>query len=170
MRIVIVSLLTGQLGRDVAALREEYDAKTHKAIGPHLTIGGPVETDVSTESILSKAQAIASKIRRFHVTGGSVANFLPTSNTIFIEIENCELLQNLHAVLSHGLNWEEKYKYHPHITITEYLSQEQTQSSFLELNNKWNRVPTKHFIDELSFLAKNESGIWESVGGVRLRE
>lgn len=156
-RIAVACILSGAAGRAVDALRKQYDPQSAAAIPAHVTLAGPVDV----ESALGVDALIASCLvgqAAFPVRVGGVATFLPSSATCYLRIGPVRQLTALHDLLISVLGWQEQWPYAPHVTITEYLSHEETSLVAEHLRHltfcECDRVSS------VTLLRKQPDGVW----------
>ena len=157
-RLVIAYLLKGKAANTINGLRQKYDVKTATAIAGHLTIAGPCNTETPLSQIQGVVARFAATLQPITLTISGVETFLPISATCYLGISPKEPLKALHDALVSQLNWTESYPYHPHVTITEYLTHAKTEEAADQLQNL--NIHETDTLDSLTLLKKDFRGTW----------
>jgi len=119
-------MLSGEGAMVVNALRRQYDPRTALAIDAHVTFAGPWDGEEPVSSIEAELVSVADELEPFELTITEVRSFLPTTPTCYLEVEPEKQLVALHDALVRRLGWRDSFPYVPHVTIAEYLSEEET--------------------------------------------
>jgi 2'-5' RNA ligase len=154
----IAHMFKGHVADVVDNLRKKYDEKTANAVGPHVTMAGPCDSDMTDEEVTSILSLVASKTRSFRLTIMNIDTFLPVSSTSFLRIKPKKRLITIHNKLVLKLGWEEAFPYHPHVTITEYLSPKETFEVVSKMRK--NKFHETDILDSIALLQKNQVGKW----------
>jgi 2'-5' RNA ligase len=157
-RFGIAHMFKGQVADVVDNLRKKYDEKTANAIGPHVTVAGSCNSDMTDEEVTTILSLVASKTRSFKLTITNIDTFLPVSSTSFLRIKSKKRLITLHNKLVSKLGWEEVFLYYPHVTITEYLSPKETFEVVSEMRKI--KFHETDILDTIALLQKNQNGKW----------
>ncbi len=157
-RLAIAAMLTGAAAEVVNALREKYDPRSAAAIGAHVTVAGPADTEMDIESAAGIVAEVAEQVSAFEVTVGGVRTFLPVSPVCYLEVRPQDLLRALHEELVARLGWQEQFGYTPHATIAEYLEAGETERVARELEAADFRA--QDCLRVLTLLEKEASGVW----------
>ena len=157
----IVSMLSGKAAEVVNRLREQYDPKTARAVGAHVTLAGPVTTKQPLTEVASVLAAVVEESLPFDVTVSGLRSFQPKSQTSYLGIAPVEKLAGVHDALIARLGWQERFEYLPHVTITEYLSAEETSAAASEMGDLDFRLV--HHVRALTLVEKDEDGVWQTV-------
>jgi 2'-5' RNA ligase len=154
----IAHMFKGHVADVVDNLRKKYDEKTANAIGPHVIVAGPCDSDMTDEEVTTILSLLASKTRSFKMTITNIDTFLPVSSTSFLHIEPKKRLITLHNKIVSKLGWEEAFPYHPHVTITEYLSPKEMFEVVSEMCKI--KFHETDILDTIALLQKNQNGKW----------
>ncbi len=157
----IVSMLSGEAAEVVNRLREQYDPKTARAVGAHVTLAGPVTTEQPLTEIASVLAAVVEGSLPFDVTISGLRSFQPKSQTNYLGIAPVEKLAAVHDALVARLGWQERFEYVPHVTITEYLSAEETSAVASEMSQLDLRLTDQ--VQALTLVERDEHGVWQTV-------
>lgn len=157
-RLLIAHMISGQAANIINTFRKKYDRMTATAIDAHVTLAGPCDTSLTVTEITTVTAHVASDAIPFELTITGVDTFLPSSATSFLHIEPKEQLVALHDELVAQLNWEEAFPYHPHITITEYLSPAETSEVARKLHTS--NIHETDMLDTIALLEKSSDGKW----------
>jgi 2'-5' RNA ligase len=161
-------MIRGEAGDIIDALRKEHDEMTAAVIGAHVTLAGPCDTALALEEIAAVMNRAAANTKPFKITIANVGTFLPVSPTSFLKTEPQARLKALHNDLVAQLRWEEAFPYHPHVTITEYLSPAETAEVVRRLNTF--DIEVTDTLDTIALLEKGSDGKWMPLHESRLRE
>jgi 2'-5' RNA ligase len=166
MRVGIAYMLTGEAAQAVNALRQRYDPQTAAIIDAHVTLAGPSETATPLAEMVDTLRRCAVELLPFDLTIGGVSTFLPVSRACFLEIEPRERLVALHDRLMSEFGWTEQQHFHPHVTITEYLSASETETVAAQLRTY---APTlKDRLSSLSFFYEETEERWNLAAQIPL--
>lgn len=165
-RLLIAHMLSGRAANTINALRRKYDGKTAAAIDAHVTLAGPCNTALSVAEITTVTARVAFDAIPFELTIAGVDTFLPTSTTSFLHIGPQERLAALHDELVAQSRWKEAFPYHPHITITEYLSPAETSEVARKLHTF--NIHETDMLDTIALLEKGPDGKWMLLREFRL--
>ena len=157
-RLAIAYLLKGKAANTINNLRQKYDVKTATAIAGHLTIAGPCNTETPLSQVQDVVARFAATLQPIPLTIRGVETFLPISATCYLGINPKEPLKALHDALVSQLNWTECYPYHPHVTITEYLTPARTEEAADQLQGL--NIHETDTLDSLTLLEKDFRGTW----------
>lgn len=139
------------------SLRKRYDSH-YNLIPPHITIKEAFELE-SVEEIVKHIEEVTQSIPPFTLNVSKIKSFLPTSPVVYLALEDNPDIYELHEKINSGpLFHEAKYKFIPHITVAQDLSDE-------ELHDIHGRLKLKNFamefpIDRIHLLYQIESGAW----------
>ena len=157
----LVSYIPGALGEFLDRLREELVAgcKPHA----HVTILPPRST---TADLQTNSRTIEDRLDSFgsfqvRLTGVQI---FKKSNVIYAALDQGEAeLTVMHAALAvEGLRFDEKFPYHPHVTLAQELDAA-TVPQVLELaTRRWREsIPTSTFVvDSLTFVQNRGGNNW----------
>lgn len=141
----------------VNALRKRYDSH-YNLIPPHITIKGAFDLNNVKEAI-SHLEKVTQQIPPFTLRVNRIKTFLPTTPVVYFALEDDPGIYNLHEqVNSEMLHHEAMYKFIPHITIAQDLSNQ-------ELHDIYDRLRMKDFdisfeVDRIHLLYQIENGTW----------
>ncbi|ADC50866.1 hypothetical protein BpOF4_14075 [Alkalihalophilus pseudofirmus OF4] len=151
------------------SFRMRYDSH-YALIPPHITVKEPFEiSDDNLPYITSKLRDIAKSSSPVEIDVYKVDTFSPQSNTIFFKIKEHETLSELYAKL-HQEPFEEntKYKFIPHVTIGQDLSNDEVADVVGRLKMK--KIEHHEVIDRMQLLYQLENGSWTVYETYRLGE
>jgi len=157
-RLGIVHMLSGQAAETINKLRWKYDPKSARAVGAHVTLAGPFDTEAPLEEIKDTIDGIVKGIEPFDVQIEGVDTFLQNPFVCYFCIEPREKLASINSLLIAQLGWKDKFSYHPHVTVTEYLSREETEELFKQLQQLEIRMRDR--MDKITLVERNEEGAW----------
>jgi len=139
--------------------RKRYDTH-YPLIPPHITVKEPFELqEGEVEAFIKKAQAAKKGIGPIRLVASRVHSFWPVNNVIYLRVEDCPALTELHERL-HGPDFPntKAYRFVPHITIAQDLSD-------IEHNDIYDRLKMLSFyheemIDTFHLLYQDDTGMW----------
>jgi 2'-5' RNA ligase len=138
-------------------------AKTHVTILPPRPLASGVPEDA-----WSDLNDSLNLFPPFRVELTSVEVFAGT-NVIYISIgAGFRELEQMHAALNQGpLQFDEPYKYHPHVTLAQQLSAEQVEAAAALARRRWREFPySRSFtVDRLTFVQNTEENRWADLAG-----
>ncbi|MGO4889387.1 YjcG family protein [Anaerobacillus sp. MEB173] len=146
--------------QDIAnSYRMRYDSH-YTLIPPHITLKEPFKTsDENLTSIINEVHEIAKQTKPFFIKVNKVRTFHPLNNTIYLGIEENEALNTLQNRLnSNNLNQEQKYKFVPHITIGQELSDGELFDVVGRL--KMEDINHEEIIDRIQLLYQLDNDSW----------
>jgi 2'-5' RNA ligase len=104
----------------------------------------------------------------FRVELTSVEVFAGT-NVIYLAIgAGFRELEQMHTALNRGpLQFDEPYKYHPHVTLAQQLSVDQVEAAAALARRRWREFPYSHSftIERLTFVQNTEENRWADLAG-----
>ncbi|MFY9674951.1 MAG: 2'-5' RNA ligase family protein, partial [Terriglobales bacterium] len=126
-RYALVSYVRNPVGQFVETLRRElHPYMPH--MPAHLTILPPRELSRSESSALECLEEACSQVIPFDVELGNVETFLPTTPTVFIQVQRAAYrMRELHDQLGKMLCCDENWPYIPHLTIVKTERDEDAQ-------------------------------------------
>ena len=157
----VVSYIPGALGEFLDRLREELvsGCKPHA----HVTILPPRPT---TADIQTNIRTIEDRLDRFgpFQVGLTGVRIFKQSNVIYAAIDQgwTELVA-MHAALDvEGLRFDEKYSYHPHVTLAQEVDPAVVPEVFDLAKRRWQEsVPARSFlVDTLTFVQNRGGNNW----------
>ena len=127
------------------ALRKEYDPRGQEICGTHISVTVPIPRPLS-ETNWYELKSIASGIKPFTVYYGPLINYLPAPG-VCLAIEPKDALDSLRAALENAAVFKgappRKYPFSPHMTIAEFITEEETTTLMTELKDI---APTGFFL------------------------
>jgi 2'-5' RNA ligase len=169
-RYALVAYLHHPIGQFVENLRQEL----HPVIAhmpAHLTILPPRELRGTEQAALEFLEEACSRVVPFDVEMGDIATFLPTTPTVFIQVQRAAYrMRELHDQLcAHGLQCNEAWPYIPHLTILKTDLDQQARDAAAVAEERWAqfRGPRTVHVDELMFV-RETNGVWQDVGLIPL--
>jgi 2'-5' RNA ligase len=166
-RLIIAHILSGYAAMEVDALRHQYDPRTAAAMEAHVTLAGPVDTDVPLLEIEAVVRQCAAEAESCDLVIEGATTFLPTTSTAYLPVGPTDRLVALHDLLLGRLGWTEEYHYVPHVTVAEHLSPAQTEAVVKQLATVHIFVCDR--LDSIALLEKSSTGKWASMVTCRLR-
>jgi 2'-5' RNA ligase len=139
--------------------RKRYDPH-YALIPPHLTLKTVFESsDGEIKGISNKLRQIAENHKPIHLKIAKVSSFQPVNNTIYLKVEQNPELNDLYKKLNEELpDVESKYKFVPHITIGQKLSNDEHSDVYGQL--RMLGINREEQIDRFHLLYQLENGSW----------
>ena len=147
--------------QDVAnSYRKRYDPH-YALIPPHVTLKEAFEEDEEhIDTLVNRLSKIAKETQPFTLNVNKLSTFAPVTNAIYLKVEPAEELVNLHERLhsEEELPKEKTYKFVPHITIAQKLSDDEHSDVFGSLKMMGHEF--EETIDRFQLLYQLENGMW----------
>ncbi len=144
----------------INSYRKRYDPH-YALIAPHLTLKEPfyVEDEAELKELAQQVHEISDNIQPFTLHVYKVASFHPVNNVIHFKVKEEERLMKLHEQLhQEELYSERPYRFVPHITVAQNLSDEEHHDVLESL--KMMDIDHKEEIDRFQLLYQLENGSW----------
>jgi 2'-5' RNA ligase len=169
-RYALVTYVRNPVGDFVTDLRRELHP-TLAHMPAHLTVLPPRELIGSEAAALEFLEEACSRVVPFSVELGGVETFLPTTPTVFIQVQQAAYrMRELHDQLcGRGLRCDENWPYIPHLTIMKTETDAEAQAAFEVARERWAQFPGKRQVDveELVFVRENGNR-WQDLAPVPL--
>ncbi len=167
----VVAYVRNDLGRFVEDLRREvHPEQVH--LGSHLSILPPRHLEGSEEDARNLLRKLCRSFDPFEVTLSEVANFLPTTPTVFLRISyGAYRMRELHDLLHQGpLGGAEQWPYIPHLTLAKVDDLQRAQEIYDIALQHWKRYRGSRqvLVDEITFVRNNGADGWRDVTPVPL--
>ncbi len=167
----VVAYVRNDLGRFVEDLRREVHPE-HVHLGSHLSILPPRRLEGSEDQARNLLRKLCRTFDPFEVTLSEVANFLPTTPTVFLRISyGAYRMRELHDLLHQGaLGGAEQWPYIPHLTLAKVDDLKRAQQIYEVALEHWKRYrgTRRVLVDELTFVRNTEPDGWRDVTPVPL--
>ena len=167
----LVSYISGRLAKFLDGLR--YELKPGCVLRSHVTILPPRPIDLNIDESVRQITAESEDIQPFTVELGPVAIF-KKSNVVYLSLRRGEReLHALHENLNSGqLEYDGPFPYHPHITLAQDLTCEETHALAEIARQRWAAYtgPREFCVDELTFVRSDKPGVWHDLARIDLAE
>jgi 2'-5' RNA ligase len=167
----LVSYIPGRLAKFLDRLR--YELKPGCILRSHVTILPPRPIDLDIHKSVRQITAESEDIQPFTVELGPVAIF-EQSNVVYLSLRGGEReLHALHENLNSGqLEYDGPFPYHPHITLAQDLTREETLALIQVARERWAdyRGPREFCVEELTFVRSDMPGIWRDLAHIDLAQ
>lgn len=142
------------------AERARY-AEVPDGMPAHVTILPPVDVDDDVlDGVIEHLASVAATIPPFRVILRGTGTFRPVSPVVFVAvadgISRCEALER--SVRSGALAVENRFPYHPHVTIAHDVEETELDAAFEKLADFYADIEVSHMT-----LRENVDGRWELV-------
>jgi 2'-5' RNA ligase len=143
----------------VNSFRKRYDPH-YALIPPHITLKEKFELpDDKLEKTVANLEQIAKEMKAFKVRFHKVSHFHPTSNTIYLAIDNEKPLVELHNKIESVFEpTESPYDFIPHLTIGQKMSEEELHDVYGSLRMR--KFDLETLVDRFHLLYQLENGSW----------
>lgn len=165
----LVAYIPGDLARFLDDLRRElvpdYLPRAHVTILP------PRPIDAGFDEAWEHIYGHLRDHPAFEVRTGGVEVFQSTGVVYTALASGKSELVHMHDALNHGpLQFNEPYRYHPHITLAQGLEQDEVQPVFEEAQARWTgyRGPRSFDVDTVTFVQNTIDNRWVDLAEVRL--
>lgn len=165
----LVSYIPGSLGVHLDRLRRELVASC--VAQSHVTVLPPRPVVASPQQVLEKLRQIVPSFAPFRVEIIGVEIF-PVTNVVYGEVgEGREELLEMHDRLNRDvLQYDEPFKYHPHITLAQNLSPEEVEHTYKLALATWRELPYRSFtVDTLWWVQNTLENRWLDLADYELR-
>ncbi|WP_409291851.1 YjcG family protein [Peribacillus sp. SCS-37] len=153
----------------VNSYRKRYDSH-YALIPPHLTLKNAfTATDDRIKEIADRLELLASQYKPFTMNVTKVSSFQPVNNVIYLKVEPTPELEGLHKAMHDNFFGDSpEYKFTPHITIGQNLSEDEHSDVLNQL--KMLNITHEEVIDRFHLLYQLENGSWTVYETFRLRK
>jgi 2'-5' RNA ligase len=167
----VVAYVRNDLGRFVEDLRREVHPE-HVHLGSHLSILPPRRLEGSEDDARRLLRKLCRNFDPFEVTLSEVANFLPTTPTVFLRISyGAYRMRELHDLLHQGaLGGTEQWPYIPHLTLAKVDDLKRAEEIYETARQHWKcyRGSRQVLVDEITFVRNSGEDGWRDVTPVPL--
>ncbi|HVP43945.1 MAG TPA: 2'-5' RNA ligase family protein [Terriglobales bacterium] len=167
----VVAYVRNDLGRFVEDLRRQVHPE-HVHLGSHLSILPPRRLEGSEDDASRLLRKLCRSFNPFEVSLGEVANFLPTTATVFLRISyGAYRMRELHDLLHQGaLGGPEQWPYIPHLTLAKVDDPARAQEIYDIARRHWDsyRGSRQVLVDELTFVRNTDQNGWRDIAPVPL--
>lgn len=165
----LVSYIPGPLGEFLNNLRA--DLVPHCRLLSHLTLLPPRVLSAPRSALESALATRLPEVRPFEVRLGEIQTFEETK-VVFVELESGQdTARGIHSRLAQDvLAYEERFDYHPHVTLAQEFPADQFESLLAEARSRWNRWtgPRSFQVEELVFVQNRDVNTWDALAAFRL--
>ncbi|OCA89934.1 hypothetical protein F7984_05100 [Pradoshia sp. D12] len=153
----------------VNSYRKRYDSH-YSRISPHVTLKSEfTATDEQIKEISAKLEEIANQHQPFTLKVLKVSTFQPVNNVIYLKIDPTAELSALHEDFHNDiLGKDKKYKFVPHITIGQDLSDKEHNDILGQL--RLMKFEHEEVVDHFHLLYQTENGAWKVYETYQLRK
>ena len=173
LQYALVAYVTNPVGRFVEDLRRDLSPE-QAHLAAHLTVLPPRFLQGSEQKAIETLEHLCRVETPFDVIMGSVQTFMPTTPTVFIQVEHAAYkMRELHDRLNVGpLKSDEQWLYMPHLTIVKMSTMEQAQHALAESRARWRqyRGTMSITVDQLTFVREGEDNHWVDLAEIPLGE
>lgn len=138
------------------ALRKRYDGKSAGMICAHVTMAGPQDTERPLGDVVEAISPVLSFMEHVPLVYRGIGTFLPTTPTVFLEVQPHIRLCVFHRALTLALGWKDEFAFHPHLTLAEYVDSERAADICMELEKE--PVVVKDCMKSVTVFEKTASG------------
>jgi 2'-5' RNA ligase len=159
MKYGVVIFPSKSLQDKVNGYRKRYDPH-YALIAPHITLKSPFDADdQSINEVAEKLRHIAALHQPFSYHVSKVKSFEPVNNVIYFKVDPNDTLTSLYEMLhTDEFPGEESYRFVPHITIGQRLSNDEHSDVYGALQME--SIDLTETADRLHLLYQLENGSW----------
>ncbi|WP_071459179.1 2'-5' RNA ligase family protein [Bacillus massilinigeriensis] len=158
MKFGIVIFPSKKLQDYANSFRKRYDPH-YALIPPHITLKSAFEaTEEEIGPIANKISEIAEKFNPVHLQVTKFSSFSPVNNVIYLKVDPTEELENLHEELKAAFKSETSYKFVPHITLGQEMSDAEHADVYGTL--RLNTIQFDEHADRIHLLYQLDNGSW----------
>ncbi len=146
--------------QDIAnSYRMRYDPQYSK-IPPHITLKERFSADQKQiDQISAELSKVAQEVEPFDIEIKKVSSFSPVTHTVYLKVEPHEKLTYLNERMhDDSFPGEQVYKFVPHITISQDLSEDEHSDVYGTL--KISSFDLKDTVDRFQLLYQLDDGAW----------
>jgi 2'-5' RNA ligase len=137
----------------------------------HVTILPPRTLSATPQAAIEKLHARLPEFAPFEIGAGQVRIF-PTSHVLYIDVGEGrdELLQMYKALNQGPLQFKEPFPYHPHITLAQNLTGEQSIELAAVAARRWSEYPYQRVFpaESLAFVQNTVNNLWQDLAQFQL--
>lgn len=167
----VVAYVRNDLGRFIEELRREVHPE-HAHLGSHLSVLPPRVLSHPEAAARRMLEDICRTVEPFEVTLDEVANFLPTTPTVFLRISyGAYRMRELHDLLDQGaLGGAEQWPYIPHLTLAKVDDIAHAMRIYEVARQRWSQYRGTRRVDveELTFVCNPGNNDWRDITPVQL--
>ncbi|WP_050182199.1 YjcG family protein [Domibacillus robiginosus] len=159
MNYGVVIFPSKSLQDKVNGYRKRYDPH-YALIAPHITLKSPFEAEEQDmDRIAEQLRRIASAHKPFSYHVSKVKSFEPVNNVIYFKVDPNDTLTSLYDML-HAKEFpgEEPYRFVPHITIAQHLSNDEHSDVYGSLQME--SIDLTETADRFHLLYQLDNGSW----------
>lgn len=159
MKYSIVVFPSAEAQEIANSYRKRYD-HAYALIPPYIRLKEAFEADeASLTKLIGHLEDVASSTDSFKVHFHRVSTFHPTTNVIYLAVQNKEPFENLHKkIVEHCVSTEETYAYVPHLTIGRDLSDDELRDVTGQLSMA--KIDITSEVDRFHLIYEQENGSW----------
>src|SRR5512140_269052 len=159
----VVAYVRNAVGSFVEDLRRELFPE-HAYLHAHLTMLPPRALHAGEAETLAALQQLCRAVDPFEVGMGEVANFMPVTPTVFLQVEHgAYRMRELHDRLNTTLfQQDEPWPYMPHLTIVKMATLAEAEAAQREATARWTAYHDSRriLVDQLTFVRESSGGRW----------
>ncbi|MED4586517.1 YjcG family protein [Brevibacillus choshinensis] len=139
--------------------RKRYDS-AYALIPPYIRLKEGFELDeTNLPELVSHLEQVASSTDSFTAQFHRVSSFHPTTNVIYLALQNKEPFTQLHQKIANQcVNEKETYAYVPHLTIGRDLSDDELRDLTGQMSMA--KIDLTSEVDRFHLIYQLEDGIW----------
>lgn len=159
MKYGVVIFPSKPLQDKVNGYRKRYDPH-YALIAPHITLKSPFDAEEQDVSEISeKLRRIAAVHQPFSYHVSKVKSFEPVNNVIYFKVDPNKTFDSLYEMMhTDGFPGEESYRFVPHITIGQKLSDDEHSDVYGSLQME--SIDLTENADRFHLLYQLENGSW----------
>lgn len=167
---VILFIPPEPLFSSVNGLRQKYDKSSADSCCAHLSLTMLLKNPLTTADI-KEIEKKLSNFKKFEVHYGPFTNFLPEANGVVLEIKEQKKFAELYKTIesAEGVEfYHRKWPFKAHITIAEFISEEDTLMLTDKLNK--NSINGSFICDKVFYMVPNQDMVFEKIMAFNLKK
>lgn len=147
----------------VNELRQKYDKFSADGCCAHISLTMPLKNPLTLEDI-NEIEKSLSSFKKFEVHYGPFANFLPAAKGVVLEIKEQKMFEELYKTIENteGIEfYDRKWPFKAHITIAEFISEEDTQILTEKLNE--DALYGLFTCDKVFYMVPNQDMVFQKI-------
>jgi 2'-5' RNA ligase len=147
----------------VNELRQKHDKLSADGCCAHISLTMPIKNPLTIKDV-NEIKRKLSHFERFEVHYGPFINFLPVAKGVVLEIEEQKKFEELYKTIENAEGVEfyhRKWPFKAHMTIAEFISEEDTVILTEELNK--NTIQGSFSCDKVYYMVPNQDMVFEKI-------
>lgn len=147
----------------VNELRQKYDKLSAEGCCAHISLTMPLKNPLKLSDI-KEIEKKLSVYKKFEVHYGPFINFLPSAKGVVLEVQEQEKFEELYKTIESAAGvefYDRKWPFKAHMTIAEFISEEDTINLTEELNK--NALYGSFICEQVIYMVPNQDMVFEKI-------